>query len=124
MNTRHKLLTTLTALEQSLLQAEVRANALALDQLIDESFVEFGSSGRMFRKSEILCRPPNLPLLEFVPADFKLRELIPGLAQMSFHLRTVNPVSGEISNSLRNSIWRRSGHHWKLVFQQGLPMAA
>ncbi|WP_394781639.1 DUF4440 domain-containing protein [Undibacterium sp.] len=121
---QHKLFTTLTSLEQRLLQAEVRANAPALDRLIDESFVEFGASGRMFRKSEILCRTPRLPQLEYVPADFKVTELIPGLAQLSCRLRTINPVSGEVSHSVRSSIWKRSGHHWKLVFQQGLPAAA
>ncbi|MES2102971.1 MAG: nuclear transport factor 2 family protein [Pseudomonadota bacterium] len=121
MNQQRQLLDVLTSLEQRLLQAKVRANACALDQLIDDTFIEFGVSGHAFRKPEILCRTPSLPPLEFEPENFKLTELIPGLAQLSFHLRTVNPASGEVSYTLRSSIWKRFGQRWKVVFQQGMP---
>lgn len=123
MNKQRQLFDVLTGLELRLLQADVRANPGALDALIDDSFVEFGSCGRAFRKSETLCRLSSAPSLEFAAENFKLREVIPGLAQLSFRLKTRNPASGEVSYTSRCSLWKRFGQNWKVVFHQGTSSA-
>ncbi|GGC60357.1 nuclear transport factor 2 family protein [Undibacterium terreum] len=121
MNKQLSLFDILTAQAHCLLQAETQANACALDKLVDDAFIEFAHCGRTSRKAELLRRSPACPVLELVPENFKLNELIPGLAQLSFQLKSVNPVSGEVGHILRCSIWKRTGQNWKLVFQQVMP---
>ena len=41
-------------LEQSLLRPDVRASATAVDRLLADDFVEFGSSGHAFGKKDVM----------------------------------------------------------------------
>ena len=48
------------ALERKLLDPDVRASSQELDRLIADDFVEFGSSGRIWNKRDVLSALPRV----------------------------------------------------------------
>ncbi len=99
-------------LEQRLLLPEVRASAEALDALIDDAFVEFGSSGRTYTKADVIAQLQAAPDFAMTVTDFRVIALSPDVALATY--RT--------GGSLRSSIWRREGEQWRIVFHQGTPI--
>jgi hypothetical protein len=97
-------------LEESLLTRAIRSSAARLDALISDDFVEFGSSGRVYNKSEIiatLTQDPDLPATTLV--DFRV--LVLGQDAVLATYRS--------GRSLRSSIWRRENDTWRVLFHQG-----
>lgn len=104
-------------LEERLLRPEVRNSALLLDELLDDDFTEFGSSGRIYDKQVVIdsllsesptSSPPTL-------SGFKARLLAPDVALLTYRIVE--------TNTLRSSIWKSSGGRWKLLFHQGTKIA-
>jgi hypothetical protein len=96
-------------LEQSLLDFSVRSSPAELDRLLSDDFREFGSSGRVYTKDEIirllLADPAARPGFSEFRADF----LAPGVVLATYRA----------AGSLRSSLWRREGDRWRLFFHQG-----
>ena len=79
----------LQALEQELLQTSVRKDAARVAALLAENFREFGTSGRVFTKAEIIAA-----LLEEVPAilsmqDMQCVQLAENIALVTYRTRKV-----------------------------------
>jgi hypothetical protein len=105
-------------LEMRFLDPSSRRHPEALADLLADDFVEFGSSGRVYSKPEVLAfmrdtRPPD-----FVVVEFAVRELSPGCALVTF--RAV--IDG--APSLRSSIWVEQRGGWRMTFHQGTPVPA
>ena len=68
-------------LEEQLLRPEIRKSRERLNELLADGFAEFGSSGRVFDKAEILERlpqeqyRPGAPSAKTMIADFLARRL-------------------------------------------------
>lgn len=99
-------------LERSLLSAAVREDPAAMAAVLHPDFVEHGASGRIWTKPDVIA--------EFTEADASaelevlgVETLAEGILLLRWRCR-----SGE-SESLRSSIWQRSGSTWRLRFQQG-----
>ena len=112
----------LQRLEEELLRPEVRRSPEHIAALLADDFVEFGSSGRRYRKAELLetaAQPEEgrLSLLEFAA-----KALAPSLALVTYRSMLHNS-DGSARHAWRSSIWRRTAHEWRLVFHQGTPMA-
>ena len=60
----------LRTLEERLLQPDVRRSAQAVASLLADEFVEFGSSGRVFDKTQIITALRDEPPIERVLSDF------------------------------------------------------
>ncbi|RYZ74593.1 MAG: nuclear transport factor 2 family protein [Proteobacteria bacterium] len=106
------------ALEKRLLEPSIRSDLEELDRILDDSFVEFGTSGRRYGKSDIL----NLLARDnssFIDAyDFEPIALAIDLIQLRFKTRR-KLDGGETFASLRSSIWRKSQCGWRMIFHQG-----
>jgi hypothetical protein len=106
-------------LEEQLLQPEVRGSTERLAALLAEDFVEFGSSGRVFNKSQIIAA-----LADEIPAkrslsEFEARMLSDDVALVTYRAtRRSKPGTGAV-HTLRSSVWRRSNGQWQMVFHQG-----
>ena len=107
----------LRALEERLLQPEVRRARAELTALLDEDFVEIGASGRRYDRAAIIAAlaadaaPGRVTL-----ADFSARALAPDLVQLVF--RTVR--DGDPPRAAwRSSLWRRRDGRWRMLFHQG-----
>lgn len=110
-------------LEQRLLRSDVRASIEALDTLIADDFFEIASSGRSFGKDEVLERLPHeAGHFEYRIADFAMRVLSDGLALATYRATIIDTMKRTPArHSLRSSLWKRDGAHWRMVFHQGTP---
>jgi hypothetical protein len=110
-------------LEERLLRSDVRRSPTALGDLLADDFVEFGSSGRVFDKQQIIdalhqesARSPRSVL------DFRTSVLGPRVVLATYRLSWSD---GEVSqHSLRSSIWKLVGERWQMIFHQGTPSRA
>ena len=112
----------LKRLEEALLRPEVRRSPENMDALLADDFVEFGKSGRMYRKADILniAAPPwdgQLSLLEF-----SAKALAPSVALVTYR-SMLRVADGRARYAVRSSIWRRTAQGWRLVLHQGTPTA-
>jgi len=109
----------LRTLEEELLQPNVRKNATRLDALLAEGFIEFGSSGRVFEKQDIIDTlssesPTRLSLI-----DFKALPLGPGVVLTTYRTVQHGELGEQSIHSLRSSVWRLLDGRWQMVFHQG-----
>ena len=108
------------ALERKLLDPDVRASSQELDRLIADDFVEFGNSGRIWNKRDVLSALPTESDVHFTISNFAIRELGPGLVLATYRVIR-STVESEHRASLRSSIWRFENERWQMAFHQGTP---
>ena len=107
---------TLRTLELRLLQPGESAKDIG--DLVAEGFVEFGSSGRVFDRRQVI---DNLQrgAARIELSDFKASTLSPGLALATYVATRLDESGAPSTRSLRSSIWKRIHGHWRMVFHQG-----
>ncbi|MEK7514919.1 MAG: DUF4440 domain-containing protein [Patescibacteria group bacterium] len=108
-------------LENSLQQPSVRKSAEKLNDLISEDFVEFGSSGLVYTKQDVLNNLPASPEIKFIMTDFKITILSTDIIQSTFKTEKTNTQTGKVTQSLRSSLWRNENGKWRMIFHQGTP---
>lgn len=111
----------LIELELHLLKPEVRASEQELDRILSDNFLEFGGSGKSFRKAEAITRLPTEVAPKFTAEGFELRELGPNVAQLIYKATIMRPGEEIILYSLRSSIWQKNNNTWQMIFHQGTP---
>jgi hypothetical protein len=107
-------------LEEELLKPEVRRSADDVARLLADEFIEFGSSGRIFNKSQVIrSLQQEVPeaAVQITIVDFVTRRLAPGVVLVTY--RTVRPDTAV--QRLRSSIWKFEGGRWQMLFHQGTP---
>jgi hypothetical protein len=117
------LLATLRELEERLLTPEVRGSRDAVDALLADDFVEFGSSGTVYDKASMLAalqeEKADSARIERRSSDWSVRALPPDAALLTYRVERRELPEGRWSASLRSSIWRRTGSQWRMAFHQG-----
>lgn len=117
----------LRELEEQLLRPDVRHSREQVAALLADEFREFGSSGRIYDKQQILEEledegPARLSLSEFATV-----ELAPGIVlatyQSSRQLGENESGEPEI-RSLRSSLWMLRDGRWQMLFHQGTRIPA
>jgi hypothetical protein len=115
----------LKGLELDLLSNTTRKNAARVSSLLADGFREFGSSGRVYTREDIIPTlqeeaPASLSLV-----NFEMRLLAEGVALVTYRSSRDEPGAPP-SAALRSSIWIREGENWRMVFHQGtrLPLTA
>lgn len=108
-------------LETDLLTPEVRMSTEKLGEILADDFVEYGSSGLAYNKVMILERLPQGPSPVYTVYDFEIVVLSESIVQSRFKSDRIN-LDNTKSFSLRNSIWRKVGDAWQIVFHQGTPI--
>jgi len=104
----------LQELEESLLLPDVRKSK-RLVELLADNFVEFGSSGRIYTKADLVTTlQAEFPVTQST-SDFRVELLAPTLALLTYriHRHSAPPV-----HTLRSSIWCLHGSQWRMVFHQ------
>jgi len=104
----------LRALEESLLQPDVRKSD-ELVALLDDEFIEFGSSGRVYTKADLVeILQAETPSLQ-ATSHFQVWLLAPQAALLTYVIRRdgTTPVY-----TLRSSVWQQRDGHWVMVFHQ------
>jgi hypothetical protein len=108
----------LRTLEERLLNPAFRKDAAAVSALLADDFREFGSSGRIFNKQQIIvelaAEPPGRTIsLE----DFACQQIAPEAALITY--RTTNPATDPPRTALRSSLWILRDNGWQILFHQG-----
>lgn len=110
-------------LEEELFEPAVRASQQALDRLLANDFVEFGRSGGVHDKAEVIrsLAGDHSERLDMPAArDFVLRSLADDVVLLTYlSFRVAN--GREVRHTLRSSVWRFIDGRWQMVFHQGTP---
>ena len=111
----------LRELEERLLRPEVRRSPQELAQLLADDFREFGGSGRIFDKQQIIEALQNEEPSELWLEEFRSVTLAPEIALATYRATSKAVPTGTESHSLRSSVWRKQNGRWQIVFHQGTP---
>jgi hypothetical protein len=116
------LLDTLRALEVALHRPETRLDGQTLVLLLHERFREFGRSGRIYTKAEMIdAIHHETHAAEIWAQDFHVEPLAEGLALLTYRSAHVG-VNGKLERHInRASLWRLTEHGWQMLFHQGTP---
>ena len=106
-------------LEEQLLEPEVRSSSERLAALLAEDFVEFGSSGRVFNKKQIMAALAKDTPMKRSLTDFEATMLSQDVALVTYRATRRSKAGGSAVHTLRSTIWRRSNGQWQMVFHQG-----
>ena len=107
--------------EEDIWRPEIRFSREKMDALLDESFVEFGSSSRIYDKQQTLAMQIQEFSVQLPLTDFTVRQLAPSVALVTYRSIVIN-ADGSTKEALRSSVWIRKGNTWKIVFHQGTPV--
>lgn len=107
---------TLLELEQRLMSQATRLDAEEISRLIADDFTEFGASGGIWHKPDIVEQLPGQPFTPRTISEFAVKQLSPNTALVTYHCHTGSITS---VTSLRSSIWRLQGDRWQMVSHQG-----
>ena len=108
----------LLQLEEGLLQHSTRKDRPRVESLLTEEFLEFGSSGRVFTKAEILDSLQTESELQLSLNDFTCVELAQGVALVTYRANRMQLGVAAVE-SLRSSIWVLRSDRWQMLFHQG-----
>ncbi len=109
----------LRELEERLLDPSVRNDRDRVARLLADEFVEFGSSGRVFTRRQILDALQNEQPTRRVLTGFRAVMLAPGVALTTYRVERLESPAASVAYSLRSSVWKQSDGVWQMVFHQG-----
>lgn len=100
-------------LEKQLLSSSTRKSIKVLDELLAADFKEFGKSGFVYDKQEILNS-----LLDEEPTNLTAKYFEVKLLENKVYLVTYTTIENSIS-TLRSSIWKSFDNRLQMLFHQG-----
>lgn len=115
---------TLIALEKACIQPNIRASKTALAKLLDDDFIEIPSTGLAYNKADALSRIPDECSPIFTQQDYQLTMLSDNVALLTYRATIKKVGESQVTYSMRSSIWRLKGGHWRMAFHQGTTTAA
>jgi hypothetical protein len=103
-------------LEFRLLSSQTRRDANVVAELLAEDFVEFGASGQIHTRQDVIDALPLEPACEYQITDFAMRDLGEETKLLTYR----STRTGTIPRiALRSSLWQLRNGEWKMVFHQG-----
>jgi hypothetical protein len=109
----------LRELEENHLRSDVRSSAQALEAILANDFVEFGSSGRVHDRPSVIASLSGESAFQSRINDFVVRALAPGVALTTYRLSVWSVSESQARVTLRSSVWVHRAGRWVLVFHQG-----
>ena len=105
--------------EEALLDPAVRSDRTRVAELLAADFVEFGSSGHIWRRDEILDLLAGETPAPIHMMDFACALLAEDVALVTYRASRTEARTGVQISSLRSSIWTKRSGGWRLRFHQG-----
>ena len=106
-------------LETSLHKKEIRSRADLTSELLADTFIEFGSSGKVWNKSSIVASMRGEESdSQITVEDFAVRELAPEVVLVTYTSKKVAQDQA-VASTLRSSIWKHVDGKWQMIFHQG-----
>lgn len=107
--------------ESSLLDPAVRRDCDRVRELLAEDFVEFGSSGRIWTREQIIDSLASESHSPLALEDFRCRAIAPRVALVTYRSVRTDAETGTRAASNRSSIWIENEGRWRIRFHQGTP---
>lgn len=96
-----------------------RFDATFQEQRFAADFVEFGRSGRVYTREQII-RSDSQPIQAVLPLpNLAIRLLARDVAQVTYNSQV--EYDGTVEYARRSSIWSRTEQGWVMRFHQGTP---
>jgi hypothetical protein len=115
----------LRRLEGELLKPEVRHSPDQVGALLSDDFVEFGSSGGVYSKQQVVeaLKQEGLPDpgIRLSLVDFIARRLASDVILVTYRTIVEGGPETTQESRLRSSIWKLIEGRWQMVFHQGTP---
>jgi hypothetical protein len=112
----------LRALELELLTNTTRKNAARVSSLLADTFREFGSSGRVYPKNDIIIALQEEAPVSISLMNFEMMLLSEGVALVTYQSQK-DQQDAPPSTALRSSIWIQNGDDWRMIFHQGTKLS-
>ena len=113
----------LRVLEARLQEKEVRGSETALSSLLAVGFEEFGSSGTVYSREELIASLAAEGEVRVTMEEFRAELLSPSVALVTY--RAVVQRDGATGlDSLRSSVWVLGEEGWRIRFHQGTRMSS
>ncbi|HQT90569.1 MAG TPA: DUF4440 domain-containing protein [Candidatus Kryptobacter bacterium] len=109
----------LRKLEESLWRTVSRFDQSYMDRVLSPDYFEFGRSGRIYTREEVINLPPQEIKARLPLRDFRVHPLTDDVALVTYISEV---VSGELLVGNRSSLWVRTPSGWQIVFHQGTPV--
>ncbi len=102
-------------------RGETRFDPELMDQYFAPDFFEFGRSGQVYTRDEMIFDPADAQEIEAkLPLEnFHARYLTDTVVQITYISEL--DFDGEVLRGNRSSIWSKNGDQWQLRFHQGTP---
>jgi hypothetical protein len=114
---------TIRQFEEQLLESTIRTSADAVASLLADDFVEFGSSGRVFNKQQIIeSLQQEIGTCRRSLQEFQTKILATGVILATYRVLRQADNGEPPVTSLRSSIWKLIDGRWQMVFHQGTPI--
>jgi hypothetical protein len=121
VNSSQELAAHLFHLEQQLLQHSTRRHATALTSLLAEGFREFGSSGRIYTRKQIIDALAAESPRTITLSDPLCQQLAEDIALLTYRSTRTTALK-TTSQALRSSIWVYRDNRWQMIFHHGTPI--
>ncbi len=93
-----------------------------LSELIDDEFIEIGSSSTMYDKNEVIRWLRSGGPSEVEGLKFKAMFLSERIILLTYISVTNRPGLDQPKQAMRSSVWKQSAGRWRMVFHQGTPI--
>jgi hypothetical protein len=120
-NSSQELAAHLFHLEQQLLQTSTRRDEVALRSLLAEDFREFGSSGRIYTRQQVINALAGESPQTIILSDPLCHQLAADIALVTYRSTRTNALE-PTHHALRSSLWVYRDNHWQMIFHQGTPI--
>jgi hypothetical protein len=108
----------LRACEEKLCEISTRKNAAVVSSMLADGFQEFGSSGQVYSKDQVIAALQSESALQITIENFRAKLLTDEVALITYRARKNNHEKST-TESLRSSIWIFQSGEWRMIFHQG-----
>ncbi len=106
----------LKSLELELVTPGVRGNPQRLNELLADDFQEVGSSGKIYRKQEVIELLSGDNSTGYSLSDFQFTSLASNCVLVRYEARVSE------ARSRRSSVWVQASGRWQLLYHQATPV--
>jgi hypothetical protein len=110
------------ALEEALHRPDIRRARDVVEALLADGFVEFGSSGAVYRREDTIDllagEDADADDGSLRTSDYGLIPISAGAVLLTYRTARTGDDGAE-RHVLRSSIWKHNGKNWQMLFHQG-----
>lgn len=95
------------------------ASSKSLGELIDDEFIELGSSGALYTKTDVTQWLLTNDKSIRTGTDFSAKQLSDDVILLTYTSHIKDNHDDAVKKALRSSVWLKRGNLWKMIFHQG-----